>query len=130
MSNTFGPALAKCTKALKDVTNAEVIYIYIFGDGVPHLHVHLAPHRSGDALSDQMIRGEIVEEKLPNGMTRFYSQQFPALPRDKLIEPQIAFERSCSGNRFAGPHRNGFATWICRSTLGRFGSMSTEPALS
>ena len=31
-----------------------------------------------------MIRGEIVEEKLPNGMTRFYSQEFPALPRDKL----------------------------------------------
>src|SRR5688572_16753048 len=82
--NTFGHALAKCTKALKQATNSEVIYIYVFGHGVPHLHVHLAPHRSGDALSDQMIRGEIVEEKLPNGMTRFYSQEFPALPRDKL----------------------------------------------
>lgn len=84
--NTFGPALAKCTKALKKATNAEVVYIYIFGDGIPHLHVHLAPHRSGDALSDQMIRGEIVEEKLPNGMTRFCSQQFPVLPRDKLTD--------------------------------------------
>jgi hypothetical protein len=31
-----------------------------------------------------MIRGEIVEEKLPNGMTRFYSEEFPARPRDEL----------------------------------------------
>lgn len=83
-AETFGRALAKCTKALKEATDAEVVYIYVFGDGVPHLHLHLAPHRSGDALNDQMIRGEIVEEKLPNGMTRFYSEQFPALPLDKL----------------------------------------------
>jgi len=83
-ASTFGPALAKCTKALKDATQAEVVYSYIFGDGVPHLHVHLAPHRAGDALSDQMIRGEIVEEKLPTGITRFYSEMFPALPRDTL----------------------------------------------
>nr|WP_298688801.1 HIT family protein [uncultured Dongia sp.] len=84
-ASTFGLALAKCSKALKDATQAEVIYSYIFGDGVPHLHVHLAPHRAGDALSDQMIRGEIVEEKQPNGITRFYSAAFPALPRDMLV---------------------------------------------
>lgn len=81
---TFGPALAKCTRALKAATQSDVVYVYIFGDGVPHLHVHLAPHRAGDALSDQMIRGEIVEEKLPNGVTRFYSSAFPGLPRDQL----------------------------------------------
>lgn len=81
---TFGTALAKCTKALKSATYANVVYIYIFGDGVPHLHVHLAPHREGDALSDKMIRGEIVEEKMPNGMTHFQSSEFPPLPRDDL----------------------------------------------
>ena len=83
---TFGPAMARSTRVLKDATGAEVVYIYIFGDGVPHLHVHLAPHRSGDALSDHMIRGEIVEETLPNGMTRFTSQEFPALPRERLLQ--------------------------------------------
>lgn len=83
-ASTFGTVLARCCKALKEATQAEVIYTYIFGDGVPHLHVHLVPHRSGDALNDQIIRGEIVEEKLPNGMTRFYSREFPALPRDGL----------------------------------------------
>ena len=83
---TFGPALARSTRVLKDAAGAEVVYLYIFGDGVPHLHVHLAPHRSGDALNDQMIRGEIVEEKLPNGMTRFFSEAFPALPREQLVQ--------------------------------------------
>jgi diadenosine tetraphosphate (Ap4A) HIT family hydrolase len=83
---TFGPALARSTRVLKEAAGAEVVYLYIFGDGVPHLHVHLAPHRSGDALNDQMIRGEIVEEKLPNGMTRFFSAAFPPLPRDQLSQ--------------------------------------------
>ena len=63
-----------------------MVYVYIFGDGVPHLHVHLAPHRTGDALNDQMIRGELVQEKLPNGMTLFTSKEFPALPREQLVE--------------------------------------------
>jgi hypothetical protein len=47
--------------------------------------VHLAPHRKDDALNDQMIRGEIVEEKLPSGFTNFYSKEFPALPREQLL---------------------------------------------
>lgn len=83
---TFGPALARCTNALKEAAGAEVVYLYVFGDGVPHLHVHLAPHRAGDALSDRMIRGELTEEKLPNGMTRFTSGDFPPLPRQQLAE--------------------------------------------
>lgn len=83
---TFGPALARSTRALKEATGAEVVYVYIFGDGVPHLHLHLAPHRPGDALSDQMVRGELVEEKLPNGMTRFSSSEFPPLPREQLAQ--------------------------------------------
>jgi hypothetical protein len=32
-------------RTLREVTGAEVVYVYIFGDGVPHLHLHLAPHR-------------------------------------------------------------------------------------
>ncbi|NJM92345.1 MAG: hypothetical protein HC861_06715 [Rhodospirillaceae bacterium] len=95
---TFGPALARSTAALKDATGAVVVYVYIFGDGVPHLHLHLAPHRPGDALSDQMIRGELVEEKLPNGMTRFSSSTFPPLPREQLtqIADQVRHKMSAS----------------------------------
>jgi diadenosine tetraphosphate (Ap4A) HIT family hydrolase len=82
---TFGSTLAQCCRALREAAGAAFVYIYVFGDGIPHLHVHLAPHRQGDALNDQMIRGEIVEEKLPSGATLFFSKEFPALPRDQLI---------------------------------------------
>lgn len=83
---SFGAVLSYCTRVLKEVTAADVVYIYIFGDGVPHLHVHLAPHRAGDALHDGVIRGEIIEEKLPSGMTRIMSRDFPPLPADQLRE--------------------------------------------
>jgi len=85
-AETFGQVLAASTRALKQATGADLVYVYIFGDSVPHLHVHLAPHRPGDALNDQMIRGEIVEEKLPSGMTLVSSKDFPPLPRQDLLE--------------------------------------------
>lgn len=95
-ARTFGEVLASSTRALKAATGAGIVYAYIFGDGVPHLHVHLAPHRTGDALSDQMIRGEIAEEKLPNGMTRIVSREFPPLPRDQLAEMAERIRRRMS----------------------------------
>jgi diadenosine tetraphosphate (Ap4A) HIT family hydrolase len=77
---SFGTTIAKVTQALKTATGAPLVYVYIFGDGVAHLHLHLAPHRPGDALNSQMIRGEIVSEKMPSGFERFFSRDFPALP--------------------------------------------------
>ncbi len=81
-AKTFGEVIAKVTRVLKEETNAELVYVYVFGGGVPHLHVHLAPHRSGDALNQQLIKGEIIEEHLPNGVTRFISKEFPPLPEE------------------------------------------------
>jgi diadenosine tetraphosphate (Ap4A) HIT family hydrolase len=81
---TFGPVMAKVTAALKAETGAELVYVYIFGGGIPHLHVHLAPHRAGDALNEQMIRGELTSEKLPSGVEMFVSREFPPLPREEL----------------------------------------------
>ena len=83
---SFGQVLTRCTRILREVTGAEVVYVYIFGDGIPHLHVHLAPHRKGDALNNQFVRGEVVEEKLPSGMTRIVSKEFPPLPREDLLQ--------------------------------------------
>lgn len=77
---SFGATIARVCQVLKQATGAELVYVYIFGGGVAHLHVHLAPHREGDPLNSQMIRGEIVSEKLPNGFERFLSREFPALP--------------------------------------------------
>ena len=58
-------------------------------DSVPHLHVHLAPHRQGDALNAQMTRGEVVEEKMEGGAVRYVNKDFPPLP----IEEQLAIAR-------------------------------------
>jgi len=81
-ARSFGEVLRRVSRVLQEETGAELVYVYIFGGGVPHLHVHLAPHRSGDALNTQIIRGEITEEKLPNGVTRFTSREFPPLPEE------------------------------------------------
>ena len=52
--------LAKVTRALKEATGAELVYVYVFGGGVAHLHLHLAPHSAGDALNDHMVRGPLA----------------------------------------------------------------------
>lgn len=79
-ARTLGTVLALVTRALQEATDAEVVYVYVFGGGIPHLHLHLAPHRSGDALNAQMIRGETTEVHLPSGTTAFSSKEFPPLP--------------------------------------------------
>lgn len=37
----------RASRALRDVRGAEHIYVAVFGDGVPHLHVHLLPRFPG-----------------------------------------------------------------------------------
>ncbi len=88
-ARTFGPVIGRISRGLKAATNAEIVYVYIFGDGIPHLHVHLAPHREGDPLNTSMIRGAVVETKLPSGATAIVSRDFPALP-SSTHEPVLA----------------------------------------
>lgn len=82
-ARTLGTVLAWVARVLREETGAELVYIYVFGGGIPHLHIHLAPHRTGDALNSQMIRGDIIEEKLPSGATRIISRDFPPLLEEK-----------------------------------------------
>ena len=82
-ARTFGEVLARVTKVLREETDAELVYVYIFGGGVPHLHVRLAPHRPNDALNTQLIRGEVINEELPSGAGRYISKDFPPLPKDE-----------------------------------------------
>ena len=88
---TFGPILARACAALKAATGAERIWIYIFGGGIPHLHVHLAPHRDGDALNSAMIRGEMDDVPLPSGAHQLISREFPEQPVEAIRE---AIERT------------------------------------
>lgn len=52
----FGPLLANITAALRASTGSKLIYVYIFGDSVPHLHVHLAPHHDGDLFTEGIVK--------------------------------------------------------------------------
>jgi len=47
---TVGDALARSTRVLKRATGADKVYVYVFGDRVPHLHFNLAPHHEGGPL--------------------------------------------------------------------------------
>jgi Diadenosine tetraphosphate (Ap4A) hydrolase and other HIT family hydrolases len=81
---TFGPVMARCTRALKQATRCDLVYVYVFGGGIPHLHVHLAPHVEGDALNDDLLRGEFEARQLPSGATVMISKDFEALPDEEL----------------------------------------------
>ncbi len=83
-ARTLGPVLGRTTHALKDATGADLVYVYVFGGGIPHLHIHLAPHRKDDALNDRIIRGDVVSETLRSGASRIVSKDFPPLPEKDL----------------------------------------------
>jgi len=83
-AQTFGTVLARVTAALKQASGAEIVWLYVFGGGIPHLHVHLAPHREGDPLNSQIVRGDVVDEKLPSGASRIISRDFPELPAAEI----------------------------------------------
>lgn len=48
---TLGPTLARVTATLRRAADAEVVYVNIFGERHAHLHLNIAPHRTGDALT-------------------------------------------------------------------------------
>jgi len=70
-----------------------------FGSGIPHLHLHLAPHRAGDALNDSMIRGNLVEQRLPSGMTVVQSDAFPPLAEEELRTVAVRLHARLAGDR-------------------------------
>lgn len=81
---TFGPVLARCASALRDAVGARLVYVYIFGDHVPHLHAHLAPHVLGDALNGSMFKGELEERQLPSGPIALVSKDYPEIDEQRL----------------------------------------------
>lgn len=79
-AETLGPVLARLTRELKLATQADRVFIYVFGTGVPHLHIHLAPHHLGDGLHTQLLRGEVEVRQLPSGAAMNVSKDFPPRP--------------------------------------------------
>ncbi len=82
---SFGPTIAAASKAIKDATGAELVYVYVFGDGVPHLHVHLAPHRSvGSPLVSDMVKGAKHKVTLASGEEVWASNRYPLVDHDLM----------------------------------------------
>lgn len=83
---SFGTVLARCAQALKVVTQAELVYVYIFGGSIPHLHAHLAPHRAGDAWNDELLKGPVEITTLPSGAQLQVNPNYPPLTDGELQE--------------------------------------------
>jgi diadenosine tetraphosphate (Ap4A) HIT family hydrolase len=81
---TFGPAIAKASAALREASGARLVYAYVFGGGIPHLHVHLAPNAPEGVLNTHLIEGEVEERKLPSGASEIISKDHPDLPEAEI----------------------------------------------
>lgn len=58
-STEFGFLLVKFTKVLKEILKVKLVYVYIFGDHISHLHAHLAPHTEGDYLYADIVKPDV-----------------------------------------------------------------------
>lgn len=85
---TFGPAVARASAALREASGARLVYAYVFGGGIPHLHVHLAANEPEGVLNTAVITGEVEERKLPSGASEIISKDHPDLP-DETVEAVI-----------------------------------------
>lgn len=102
---TFGATIARVTSAIRDATGVDVVYVYVFGDGIPHLHLHLAPHRQDGPLSDHMIKGNQHRTTLPSGGEIWVSDRYPLLSHD-IMDAAISGIRSrMDGAASAPSHR-------------------------
>lgn len=56
----FGMVMSHTSRAIKRAIGAKLVYVYIYGDHIPHLHVHLAPHVEGDIFYDDVIKKDVA----------------------------------------------------------------------
>ncbi len=54
-AQTLGVVLARATRKVQEVTGAELVYLYVFGRRIPHLHFHRAPQEAGDPLNTEIL---------------------------------------------------------------------------
>jgi diadenosine tetraphosphate (Ap4A) HIT family hydrolase len=83
-AETFGQAIARASAVLRKATGARLVYAYVFGGGIPHLHVHLAPNTPDGVLTTSLLGGEIEERKLPSGAPEVISRDHPDLPEAEV----------------------------------------------
>jgi diadenosine tetraphosphate (Ap4A) HIT family hydrolase len=79
---SLGEVLARASSAIRDTAGVDLVYVYVFGDGIPHLHLHLAPHREDGPLSNHMIKGNQHRQTLPDGADIWVSDRYPLLSHE------------------------------------------------
>jgi diadenosine tetraphosphate (Ap4A) HIT family hydrolase len=84
-SVTFGPAIAKASRVLREATGGALVYAYVFGGGIAHVHVHLAPNAPEGILNTELITGRVEHRKLPSGATEMTSLDHPELPAEEIL---------------------------------------------
>ncbi len=73
-----------------NATGADLVYAYMFGESVDHLHVHLAPHREpGSPLIGEMIKGSQRNVTLRSGEEVWASDRYPLQSTD-IVDAAIA----------------------------------------
>ena len=87
---TFGVVIGRVAAAIKAATGVDRVFVYIFGESLDHLHVHLAPHRNeASPLIADMIKGAQHRVILPNGQEVWVSDRYP-LQDSNITEAAIA----------------------------------------
>jgi len=82
---SFGRVIAEASTAIKKATGADLVYVYVFGDSVKHLHVHLAPQRDeASPLVNDMIKGNQHKVHLPTGEEIWASDRYPLQPQEVM----------------------------------------------
>jgi diadenosine tetraphosphate (Ap4A) HIT family hydrolase len=81
---TFGPAIARASRVLREATGGALVYAYVFGGGIAHIHVHLAPNAPDGVLNTELISGRVEHRKLPSGATEMTSLDHPELPVEEV----------------------------------------------
>jgi len=79
---SFGAVVSRTTSAIKEATGADNVYAYLMGDGIDHLHLHLAPWRGPTSpLIDDPIKGARHKVILSTGEEVWVSDRYPLQPR-------------------------------------------------
>ena len=81
---SFGPAIARASRVLREATGGALVYAYVFGGGIAHIHVHLAPNAPDGVLNTELISGRVEHRKLASGATEMISLDHPELPMDEI----------------------------------------------
>lgn len=81
---SFGAVIAHACATLREASGARLVYAFVFGGGVPHLHIHLAPNIPEGVLSTTLISGPIEERPMRSGATEIISADHPDLPPEEV----------------------------------------------